>query len=476
MTDPPDSPPIARMSDVDAVIWALESDPVLRANILVVALLDGSPGREALEAQLERGSRRLPRLRQRVVPSPIGIAPPRWELDPAFDIGYHLRVVGIPTATSGDVCTAGTLGSAGLIPLAEPLVTDGFDPSRPLWQLVLVEGLAGGKAGVVAKLHHALTDGVGAVGLAMSLLDLERHPRPAPLPPRPDEPLSTDVERVLDDIEFEVRRTFGFARRALPWAARGLRAALTSPEATVRQAMDFARSMATITAPGSRPLSPILTGRSPRTRLEVLAFSLEELRSAGKAAGGTVNDAFLAAVLGGLRLYHDKHGSRPEALRLGMALNRRSGEDPAALGNSFVPLRLLVPLQTPDPSERVAAIGSLVRRARSQPVLDFLGPASSFAGHLSHAATVTAVGASLRGTDVIASNVPGSPVPLYMAGARVERLVAFGPRSGAGLNLTLLSHEGKVEVGVNIDRAAAPDSDLLMACLREGFAEVTELA
>jgi diacylglycerol O-acyltransferase len=90
-------------------------------------------------------------------------------------------------------------------------------------------------------------------------------------------------------------------------------------------------------------------------------------------------------------------------------------------------------------------------------------------------AAAGALASALPATDVIASGVPGSPDPLWLAGARVERLVAFGPRAGAGCNLTLLSHEGVVSVGVNVDPAATPDIDTLMACLRAGFDEVLGL-
>jgi diacylglycerol O-acyltransferase len=488
-----DTDPVARMSDLDAVLWALEGDPLLRSTIVVVGVLDRTPGRHALAAHLERSSRQLSRLRQRVVRSPIGLAPPRWELDPAFDIDYHVRAVGAPGPD-------GEAGLVQLLELAEPITSERFDPARPPWQLTLVEGLKGGGAGIIAKLHHALTDGVGAVRLALSVFDFERHHDLGPLPARPDEPMSTDVERALDDLDFGLRRTASLARKALPWMAQGLRGAVTAPEAQVRGALALARSVARATAPGARPLSPVMAGRSPRTHLDVLSLPLADLRSAGKAVGGTVNDAFLAGVMGGLRRYHDKHGQRPEALRVGIAVSRRpagagSAEDAGVgsgaaggsevvgggaggdiFGNAFAPLRLLVPLQIADPRDRVVSLGTLVRRVLAEPALNILGTAATVAGVISRAAGMAAVSSALRSTDVIASNVPGSPVPLYVAGAQVERLVAFGPRSGAALNLTLLSHLSSVEVGVNADLLAVPDPDTLVACLRAGFDEVLGLA
>jgi diacylglycerol O-acyltransferase len=463
--DPDD---VARMSAVDAMLWALDADPLLRSTITVVGVLDRSPGPKALKEHLEHSTRQFPRLRQRVVRSPIGVAPPRWELDPAFDLDYHLRTVGIPGSDpAADL--------VNLLEMAEPVATEGFDAARPPWRITFVEGLAGGRAGLIAKLHHALTDGVGAVRLAMSIFDLDRHPDRGPVPPRPDEPMSTGVERAIDDLDFEVRRTAALARRAVPRVARGLRDALVAPEAQLKGAVEWARSLARTTSPGTRPLSPLMAGRSLRTGLDVVSLALDDLRSAGKAAGGSVNDAFLAAVCGGLRRYHNKHGHHPEALRVGIAVNRRPvGAD--LFGNDFAPLRLLVPLQIGDPGERVASVGALVRRAREEPALDLLGTVAAAAGAVSRAASVAAVSATLRGTDVVASNVPGSPVSLYLAGARLERLVAFGPRSGAALNLTMLSYQDAVEVGVNADLLAIPDPETVVDCLRAGFDEVLALA
>ena len=178
---------------------------------------------------------------------------------------------------------------------------------------------------------------------------------------------------------------------------------------------------------------------------------------------------------GGLRRYHDKHGSRPEHLRLGMAVNRRGPDDDDVAGNAFAPLRLLVPLQETDPVIRVAALGEQVRGLRNEPVLDLLEAAAGVVNHLPTAVASAAFAAVMRATDVVASNVPGSPVPLWLAGVEVERLVAFGPRGGSGLNLTLLSYAGTVEVGVNMDPQATPDADTLMVCLRAGFDEVLGL-
>ncbi|HWG72651.1 MAG TPA: wax ester/triacylglycerol synthase domain-containing protein [Acidimicrobiales bacterium] len=486
-----------RMGQVDAVMWALEADPMLGATIVVVGVLERSPGAAALAEHMEGATRLLPRLRQRVVPGPLGMAPPLWETDPGFDLAYHLRTVALPGAkrsSERDVApcrgrpggATGGRGLAELMAFVEPLVTDGLDRARPPWQMILVEGLEGGRAGLVARLHHAFTDGVGAVRLAMTLFDLgpssplkrrqgpeaRREAPPAP----PDEQRASGVERAWDDLDYEVRATLAAAQRALPRLARGLRRAVATPEVHAREAVDLLRSLGRLGAPGGRPFSPVMTGRSLRTRLAVLTYPLDVVRAAGRAAGGTVNDAFLAGVTGGLRRYHDKHGAHPEELRLGMAVDLRGDGTDDVVGNLFAPLRLSVPLQMTDPARRVGALGDLVAVARSEPALGLLGAAAAVVNHLPPAATAAAARRVMHSTDVIASNVPGSPVPLWLAGAKIESLVAFGPRSGSGLNLTLLSHHASVAVGINMDPVATPDADTLTACMRAGFDEVLALA
>ena len=136
----------------------------------------------------------------------------------------------------------------------------------------------------MVKLHHAFTDGVGAVRLALALFDLSAIRNSDPMPPRPDEPSSTDIERTWDDIDYEVRRTLSVARRALPWLARGVRETLAAPDDRVRRALDLIRSTSRVSAPGSRPMSDVMTGRSLGSRLQMLTMPLDALQAAGRAA------------------------------------------------------------------------------------------------------------------------------------------------------------------------------------------------
>src|SRR3954447_8283868 len=153
-----------RMSDADALMWTIEKDPLLRSTITAVSILDSSPDADRLVESLDRATRLVPRLRQRVVSNSLSIAPPRWEFDPNYDLDYHLRWMKAPRE--------GTLRD--LLDIAQPIAMQGFDRARPLWEFVVVDGLADGRAGVIIKMLHAITDGVGAVKIAMHLFDLER--------------------------------------------------------------------------------------------------------------------------------------------------------------------------------------------------------------------------------------------------------------------------------------------------------------
>ncbi|MEY2472346.1 MAG: diacylglycerol O-acyltransferase / wax synthase, partial [Actinomycetota bacterium] len=166
-----------RMSDSDALMWSIEKDPLLRSTIVAVAVLDQAPDRERLLDRIERSTRMIPRLRQTAVQSAFAVAPPKWVFDPNFDLNYHLRFLKAP----------GDAGLRDLLDMVAPIGMQGFDRARPLWEFYVIEGLEGGKAALVQKVHHSVTDGVGGVEIALTMLDLERNPT-TDLGPMPDAP------------------------------------------------------------------------------------------------------------------------------------------------------------------------------------------------------------------------------------------------------------------------------------------------
>jgi diacylglycerol O-acyltransferase len=459
-----------RMSDMDAIIWGIEREPRLRSTIVAVLFLDHLPARAALTERLERATLRAPRLRRRVVEDPV--AAPRWEPDRDFTLAYHLRFTNLGgTGTRRDV-----------LDLAAPLAMQAFDPARPLWELTVVEGLAGGRAAAVAKLHHSLTDGVGGVELMLELFDLQPDapaggPAPAAAPPGH---VPNAAERFRDALldELEHRRSL-----ALTTGAQLLGLAL-DPAEGYRRTLETAQSVARVARPTVRPMSPLLEATSLSCAFDEIERPLAAFTAAARACDARVNDVFVTGLCRGLARWHGRHGLPLARLRMGMAISVRGASTTSATtalpgtapgANQFLPTRFDVPIDVEDPRAHVTAIRDLVRSQRDEPALGLVEPLASVLRRLPRPLVTRLFATVLGGQDFVASNVPGAPVPLWFAGARVERIIAFGPRSGTALNITLLSHDGTAHLGVNHDPVAIPDGEALVAALADGIDEVLAL-
>lgn len=450
------------MRESDAFSWYMESDPALRATVVAVAWLDRSPDWDTLVDRLERATRLVPIFRRRPVEPPGRLATPRWELDPDFDLSWHLRRVATPVPHT----------SATVLEMARLDAMTGFDTAHPLWEFTLVEGLEDGGAAMVMKLHHSLTDGIGGMQLLLSLFDTtSESPTRGMLPVLPGEPAHGTAELVVASLLHEGRKAIGVARHqasaALPSAWRTGRHPVRSSLSALETMCSVGRSV----APVSRTLSPVMRARSLRRRLGMLEVGLDDLKKASATAGGSVNDGFMAAVTGGFRRYHELHGRPVEELRVTLPISIRTAEDPAG-GNRITLERFTVPVGLADPTARIRAIGERCRCARNERSVPH---SNTIAGAL-NLLPPGAVGSMLKHVDFLASNVPGLEFPLYLAGARMTRYVPFGPTLGAAANITLLSYDHKCGVGVTVDAAAVPDIEVFMDCLTGGFEEILALA
>jgi WS/DGAT/MGAT family acyltransferase len=359
-----------------------------------------------------------------------------------------------------------------LLDLAAPIAMAAFDKDRPLWEFTLVEGLEDGQAALIQKVHHAFTDGVGGIKLAQLVLDERRHPAVMPVHENATDdaavsPLTSAIESMAHDVRAAGRLTLRSAR-SLPGLTTAM---MTHPTEMVGAGIRGVKSIGKLLAPVTTPLSPVMTGRSLSRRLGAFDVPFEAMHGAAHAADSTVNDAFLASVTGGLRRYHRFHDHAPEALRVTMPINLRSTGD--GLGNNkFVPARLAIPINEPDPVERMHQLGALARSWRKEPALPLTEVIAGALNRLPVQATTSIFGSMLKAIDFVATNVPGIPRRAYLAGAEVVREYAFAPPSGAAFSIALLSHHDQCCIGVNMDSAAVPDPEELMRCLREGFDEV----
>ena len=209
-------------------------------------------------------------------------------------------------------------------------------------------------------------------------------------------------------------------------------------------------------------------------RYLALDVEFKDLRAASKVAGATLNDAFLAALLGALRLYHEQLGSPVQTIPVAIPISvRREGQ--AAGGNQFTGARLGAPVGIADPRERMKAIGALVGKARAEPALNGMGLIAPALARLPRAAVSDLVGSLTASNDLQASNVPGIREEVFLAGAKIERMYGFGPLPGCACMVTLVTHGSTCCIGVNVDPAAVTNIELFASCLRAGFEEVLAL-
>jgi diacylglycerol O-acyltransferase len=446
------------MRDSDAFSWYMEKDPLLRSTVVCVLILDANPDWDLLPERLERATRQSPGFRHRVVAPPLRLATPRWVVDPDFDLSWHIRRF--------EAAPPRTL--ATVLEFARKTGMAGFDRDRPLWELTFIEGLEGGRTGLVMKVHHSLTDGVGGIDLAQLLFDIE--PDPGDLGPMPEAPVGErlgPVELARDAIGHNWSQLFDFSRRRLTSAVGDVAHLVRHPRDAVADGLATGQSIARFVAPVSDTLSSVMVARHPSWHYGVLELPLEGMLSAAHAASATHNDAFLSGVTAGLRHYHERHGTSVEELRVTMPISIREADDPIG-GNRITLMRFKVPVGIVDPCLRMAETHRRCDAVKTDRSLPFTNAIAGTLNLLPRAF----IGGMLKHIEFVASNVPGIRVPLYLTGTSVTRFYGFGPTIGAALNLTLMSYCGTCHVGVNIDTGAVPDPLVLMDCLRIGFDEV----
>jgi diacylglycerol O-acyltransferase / wax synthase len=451
------------LSPVDYLLYRGEARPATRSAFLDVEILDRPADWTRLREALNRASRVVVRMRQKVVIPPLPVTSPRWVIDPDFDLDYHVRRVALPGP--------GTLRQ--LLDLAEVTLQSPLDTSRALWEALYVEGLEGGRAALLMKLSHAITDGLGGIALFEQIYDTEREPEPRPLPPLPiprdlsgDDLLRSGLEHLPEAAVSAWARVLGGAVGA---AGRLLR----RPGPTVAGTIGFTGSALRMLGGLPAEPSPLLRRRSLVSRTHVLEVPLTELRGAAKAVGASVNDAYLAALCGGLGRYHEALGVPVDALPLALPVSLRTGDDPAS-GNRFAGVTIAAPMSEPDPAERMRLIRHQVIARRSEPAIDVIGRLAPVLSVLPDAALLP-IADRITSADIQASNVPGYAEETFLAGAKVERQYGMGPLPGVAMMAVLVSRAGTCTVTCRYDTASFAVPDQLEKCLQLGFDEVVEL-
>ena len=448
-----------RLSGFDFATWRLASnDPSMRSPIIGLIALDSSPDWDKLVDRFDRASRVAPILRQKVLEGPSDILSPRLVIDPDFDLSFHMRRFRVADPGSWDQV---------LIEARRQSMAD-FDLARPLWRVTLLEGLAGGRAALIVKLHHAIADGQGAMMLGATVIDLV--PGGQDLGAMPPAPTAAPLDgagflgtAVVDASSFLVKSVKEVSDSALPIAGRALR----DPVGAVEDVMGVLRSITKFLAMPGSPMSPVMRGRSINYHFVTIDVPLSELKAASKPNGVSLNDAFMAGVTGGLRIYHERRGEPVSMLRCNMPISLRNPQRPAQ--NAVTIARFEVPVDILDPVERMRAIRDIVGSWRQEPALHLVDPLAEVGYRLMPSDVFTS---TAQTSDFTASNVPGVPVPVWIAGAKVRAMYPLTATVGAATNITLLSHAGNAGIGISMDDAAIPDRELFVECICAGFAEV----
>jgi WS/DGAT/MGAT family acyltransferase len=451
------------LSAAEALMWRAGRDPRTRSTGVVVELLDTEPDWDRLVAAHDRFTQRVPRLRERVVEPWLPLVSPAWSPDPHFDLEYHLQRVRLP----------GDGSMAELHTLVAQFAARPLDPERPPWEAMLVLGVTGGRAAYLFKPHHSLTDGIGL----LQLLDLthgqSREPGPADEGPMPKSRRKETPEGLL--VNRLAGKVVGAPASALREAFSVAGRFVGDPIGATTDAAKFAMSLRRVLTPPDAPHSPALAGGGAGYRLDTFDVAFGELKAAGGAAGGSVNDAFLAGILGGVRLYHEKLSLTVDSIPVAIPVSLRTDADPMG-ANKFTGVRFGAPVGEPDPKVRIAAIHDLIADARMEPALGFLDLLAPVLSRLPGFVLTRIAGEMTGLSDLQVSNVGAIGRPLFLAGARVTRVYPMGPRPGLPAMVTMLTYDGTCCIAVNYDPDAIADADAFSACLREGFDEVIALA
>ena len=459
------------MSESDSVLWHIERDPMLRSTITSVWLFDSRPDRARMDEMVERTIGRLPRLRQRVVDAQPGVSPPRWEDDPYFDPTYHYQWVRL-AGKRPDM--------RDVLDHAQRLAVRSFDKDRPLWELTVIDKLPEKRAAFIMKVHHSIADGLGMVQMLQHMVDLE------PNPSRDDEPLIPAESSTPTPAIWSVPAARPITHRISSEAKTGVRLGkaslrtasglLRDPRGTIQQLRRTTGSIVKVVAPAATPLSDLMTGRSTHTRFDAVSVPFKRMKSAANSQGGTLNDAFVAITLSALDRYHQEFGTPCDEVRMNMPISVRSDDAADHSDNQFVPARMILPLGHIDAAQRMTDVKKLLREVRDEPALPHVGDISGVISRLGPTATVALLGSMMKGVDIITTNVPGPPFPVWMAGARVDDFFAFGPLAGSAVNVALFTYDGTAYLGITTDPAAVSDPDLFVQCMRDALDETLALA
>jgi len=447
------------MSSMEAMMWNVERDPWLDPNGGGIAIYDRPLDVDLFRRCMRQAVAEVPRLRQRVAPGLGPLSTPRWVHDHEFDLDWHVRRIGAP----------GNGSLRDLLDYFTPWLQDSYDRTRPLWMYVVVDGLADGRGALLTKIHHTVGDGESVVKMSLAYTGSERD-----TPPPPD----VDLDAVIDSDPEEQVGLVSTARDAigqgLKWPADLSRRALrnvTRPGAMGRAGAEAADLLKTANEQLHPAGSDLWRNRSRRRHVEAFSLPFDPVHAAARALGGTINDFFLAGAIEASVRYHQQFDSAPEMFHITLVVNTRSDNDDEA--NAFSPVPVEVAGGPMPLADRFAKVHDLVRAKRGE--VHGAGPLAAMAPvfNLLPIPLMTDLAREQTGhIDFATSNLPGFRGETFVAGAKTLHTYPFGPVAGTAFNLTMMSTNDALDVGLNIDPAAVIEPRLLMSQLQAAYADL----
>ncbi len=456
-----------RLSAVDAS-FLHEERQASHMHVGAVVLLDGPPpNREEFCAHIRSRLPTVPRYRQKLAFPRLEMGRPFWVDDASFNIDYHVRHTALPPPGS----TEQLRGLVGRV------FSQRLDRSKPLWEVWLVQGLENEGFALISKTHHALVDGISGVDIATVLFDMS--------PETPD--ISPDGDTWMpapepSGAELAVEGVKGLIRT--PGRVAGeLVKAVGRPGRTVARAREAIEGVGEVARAGLDPAPdvPLNVPIGPHRRVVWLQSDLSAFKAVKNALGGTVNDAFLATVAGGLGAWLRSRGVDTRGLELRglVPVSIRADDQRGHLGNQLAVLRGPLPVYAEDPVERLRIVREAMRGVKeSKQALgaevitgleDFAPPTLL--------AMASRLNFSTRLFNLIVTKVPGPQFPLYLMGREMREIVpvAFLPENHA-LAIAAMSYNGRLDFGLLGDYDALPDIEDIAGFLADSLAELVSAA
>jgi diacylglycerol O-acyltransferase len=443
-----------RLTALDATFLDIEN-PSVHMHVGAVAVFEGESLRTAegaididrIRSYTASALHEAPRFRQKVARVPV-VGQPVWIDDRRFNLSYHVRHTALPPPGS----------IRQLKRLAGRIFSQKLDRGKPLWEMWVVEGLADGRFALIVKAHHCMADGIAGLDLLAVILRLQPDatiengdrqwmPRPRP----------TGGRLLTDEV---------WRRATWPLSAlRDVPSTLLHPRRSVTSLTDSVRALAEAFSAGFTPTSdtPLNVEIGPYRRYDWVSFSIADVRAVREALGGSLNDVMLATVAGAVGRFLRRRGERVNAasvFRVMVPVSVRAGDERGSPGNRVVNFLAALPIDETDPARRVERIMETMQRLKRSRLVHGAELIEDISDHSFTTLLVQFVklAAQTRAYNMVVTNVPGPPVPIYFLGARLEEIYPLVPLfSGQGLGIALFSYDGTLSWGFNADWDALPD-------------------